>query len=191
MVLVERTWDVRPMRRDTVAGLELTSSRASPRLPGWRENDCSMSRTLTLDELKSMVGQELPASEPVHVAQERVNLFADATDDHQWIHVDPERARRGPFGGPIAHGYLTLSLLPHLMASAFRVGDVKMGVNYGLNRLRFPAPVPVGSDVRAKFTLNGVKEIEGGVQVLVGFEVGVDGGGKPSAVGEAVFNYYV
>jgi acyl dehydratase len=150
-----------------------------------------MSKSLTLDELKSMVGQELPASEPLHVTQERVNLFADATDDHQWIHVEPERARSGPFGGAIAHGYLTLSLLPHLMASAFRVGGVQRGVNYGLNRLRFPAPVPVGSDVRARFTLNGVKEIEGGVQVLVGFEVGVDGAGKPSAVGEAVFNYYL
>src|SRR2546423_10297282 len=154
------------------------------------ENEGSMSRSLTLDELKSMVGQELPASEALHVTQERVNLFADATDDHQWIHVEPERARSGPFGGAIAHGYLTLSLLPHLMASAFRVGGVQMGVNYGLNRLRFPAPVPVGSDVRARFTLNEVKEVEGGVQVLVGFEVGVDGGSKPAAVGEAVFNYY-
>jgi acyl dehydratase len=146
--------------------------------------------SLTIDELKQRVGQEIGVSEPYEVTQERVDLFADATDDHQWIHVDPERARSGPFGGTIAHGYLTLSLLPHLMGSTFRVGGVKMGVNYGLNRLRFPSPVPVPSTVRATFTLNDLKDVPGGAQMLVGFEVRVDGGAKPSAVGEAVFNYY-
>jgi acyl dehydratase len=147
-------------------------------------------RSLTIDELKSRIGQELGASEPFQITQERVDQFADATEDHQWIHVDPERARNGPFGGPIAHGYLTLSLLPHLLGAAFHVDGVRMGVNYGLNKLRFPSPVPVGSAVRARFTLNDLKEVPGGVQVLVGFELSVEGAGKPAAVGEAVFNYY-
>jgi acyl dehydratase len=146
--------------------------------------------TLSVDQLKERIGQELGRSEPFEISQARIDLFADATEDHQWIHVDPERARGGPFGGPIAHGYLTLSLLPHLLAQAFRVSGVGMGVNYGLNRLRFPSPVPAGSTVRGTFTLNDVKTVEGGVQVLVGFEVRVDGAAKPAAAGEAVFNYY-
>lgn len=145
----------------------------------------------TIDELRGRVGQELGTSKPFEVTQERVNLFADATDDHQWIHVDPERAKQGPFGGPIAHGYLTLSLLPELLHRSFHVDGVKMGVNYGLNRVRFPSPVPVGSQLLAKFTLNELKEIQGGVQVVVGFDVRVDGSSKPAAVGEAVYQYYV
>jgi acyl dehydratase len=136
------------------------------------------------------VGQEIGVSEPFEITQDRVNRFADATEDHQWIHVDPERARSGPFGGPIAHGYLTLSLIPHLLGRTFQVEGVRMGVNYGLNRLRFPAPVPVPGTVRATFTLNDIKSIEGGAQVLVGFDVRVEGAAKPSAAGEAVFNYY-
>ena len=150
-----------------------------------------MSTSFTVDELKAQVGQTLGTSEPFEVTQERVNLFADATEDHQWIHVDPERARSGPFGGPIAHGYLTLSLLPHLLSQAYHVTGVKMGVNYGLNRLRFPAPVPVGSSVVGSFTLNELKEIEGGIQMLVGFEIRVEGSAKPAAAGEAVFNSYL
>src|SRR5215469_1547941 len=146
--------------------------------------------TLTIDELKGRVGQEIGTSEPFLVTQDRVDLFADATEDHQWIHVDPERAKAGPFGGPIAHGYLTLSLLPHLLGGTLQVEGVRMGVNYGLNRLRFPAPVPVPGTVRATFTLNDVKPIEGDAQVLVGFEVRVEGAAKPSAAGEAVYNYY-
>ncbi|HXM55930.1 MAG TPA: MaoC family dehydratase [Candidatus Dormibacteraeota bacterium] len=146
--------------------------------------------SLTIDELKQRVGQELGASEPFEITQDRVDLFAHATEDHQWIHVDPERARGGPFKGPIAHGYLTLSLLPHLLGGVLQVSGVKMGVNYGLNRLRFPAPVPVPSTVRGVFTLNDVKDTTGGVQVLVGFEVRVDGAPKPAAAGEAVYNYY-
>src|SRR5437660_11699872 len=134
---------------------------------------------LTVDQLKERVGHELGSSEPFVITQERIDQFADATEDHQWIHVDPERARSGPFGGPIAHGYLTLSLLPHLIGTAFQVSGVRMGVNYGLNRLRFPSPVPVGSSVRGRFKLNDLKEVEGGVQVLVGFELAVDGASKP------------
>jgi len=145
---------------------------------------------LSVDQLKERVGQELGTSEPFPIGQERIDLFADATEDHQWIHVDPERARGGPFGGPIAHGYLTLSLLPHLIAQTFQVTDVRMGVNYGLNRLRFPAPVPAGASVRGAFRLNDLKPVEGGVQVVIGFEVRVDGAPKPAAVGEAVYNYY-
>jgi acyl dehydratase len=147
--------------------------------------------SLSVDQLKERIGQELGTSEPFQITQERIDLFADATEDHQWIHVDPERARSGPFGGPIAHGYLTLSLLPHLLAQVFRVSGVRMGVNYGLNRLRFPAPVPAGSTVRGTFTLNDVKPVEGGVQVLVGFDLRVEGAAKPAAAGEAVFNYYL
>jgi acyl dehydratase len=146
--------------------------------------------SLTIDELRQRVGQEIGVSEPFEITQDRVNRFADATEDHQWIHVDPERARSGPFGGPIAHGYLTLSLIPHLLGRTFQVEGVRMGVNYGLNRLRFPAPVPVPGTVRATFTLNDIKSIEGGAQVLVGFDVRVEGAAKPSAAGEAVFNYY-
>jgi acyl dehydratase len=146
--------------------------------------------SLTIDELRQRVGQEIGVSEPFEITQDRVNRFADATEDHQWIHVDPERARGGPFGGPIAHWYLTLSLIPHLLGRTFQVEGVRMGVNYGLNRLRFPAPVPVPGTVRATFTLNDIKSIEGGAQVLVGFDVRVEGAAKPSAAGEAVFNYY-
>src|SRR5215468_2740388 len=125
--------------------------------------------SLTIDELKQKVGQQIGVSEPFEITQDRVNLFADATEDHQWIHVDPERARSGPFGGPIAHGYLTLSLIPYLLGRTLQVDGVRMGVNYGLNKLRFPAPVPAGSTVRGTFTLNDVKQVEGGLQVLVGF----------------------
>src|SRR5437763_4537240 len=107
--------------------------------------------------LKELVGEHIGYSDWHQVTQEQVNLFADATEDHQWIHVDPERARSGPFGGPIAHGYLTLSLLPHLIAQAYQVTGVRMGVNYGLNRLRFPSPVPAGASVRGTFTLNDLK----------------------------------
>jgi acyl dehydratase len=146
--------------------------------------------SLTIDELEQRVGQEIGVSEPFEITQDRVNLFADATEDHQWIHVDPERARSGPFGGPIAHGYLTLSLVPHLLGRTLEISGVRMGVNYGLNRLRFPAPVAVPSTVQATFTLNGLKPIEGGSQVLIGFEVRVEGAAKPAAAGEAVYNYY-
>src|SRR3981081_3659848 len=123
--------------------------------------------SLTIDQLRERVGQELGTSEPFEITQQRVNLFADATEDHQWIHVDPERARGGPFGGPIAHGYLTLSLIPRLLGGRVQIGGVKMAVNYGLNRLRFPAPVPVPSTVRATFTLNELRAIAGGTQALI------------------------
>jgi acyl dehydratase len=136
------------------------------------------------------VGEVLGESRPHVVTQEQVNLFADATGDHQWIHVDPARARQGPFGATIAHGYLTLSLVPVLIEECFSVTGTGMSINYGLNKLRFPAPVPVGSGVTMSVKLNGVEEIEGGVQTLIGFEIRVEGKAKPSAVGEAIFRFY-
>ena len=144
-----------------------------------------------VDGLKELVGTELGTSEPFLVTQEAVNLFADATGDHQWIHVDVEKARSGPFGGPIAHGYLTLSLLPALLPGILRVDGVSMGVNYGLNRLRFPSPVPVGSEVVCTATLLAVDDIGGGAQVTLSAVVTVVGAAKPSCVAEVIFRYYV
>jgi acyl dehydratase len=143
-----------------------------------------------IDGMKELVGAELGTSEPFVVTQEAVNLFADATGDHQWIHVDVERARAGPFGGPIAHGYLTLSLLPALLPSIFVVEGVSMGVNYGLDRLRFPSPVPVGSTVVCTATLAAVDEIAGGAQVMLHTVIAVAGAPKPSCVADVIFRYY-
>ena len=143
-----------------------------------------------LDDLKSRVGEHLGYSDWHEVTQEQVNTFADATGDHQWIHVDPERAKAGPFGAPIAHGYLTLSLAPMLMGQAFRVDGIAMGVNYGLNKLRFPAPVPVGSRVRLGAALASVEDIPGGAQITVDMTFEVEGKDKPACVAQGVFRYY-
>jgi acyl dehydratase len=140
--------------------------------------------------LKAHVGEHLGHSEWRQVTQEQVNLFADATGDHQWIHVDVERAKAGPFGTPIAHGYLTLSLLPALMPEIVQVTDVAMAVNYGLNRLRFPGPVPVGSNIRAGATLDDVEDVAGGAQVTLGVTFEVEGVSKPVCVAEVLFRYY-
>jgi acyl dehydratase len=149
------------------------------------------STTTTLAELPSLTGQELGTSEWIEVTQDRVNLFADATDDHQWIHVDVERATaESPFGGPIGHGYLTLSLLIPMWSQVLTVTDAAMGVNYGLNKVRFPAPVPVGSKVRMTATLKDVEEIAGGVQVTVAAVIEREGGGKPVCIAEPVFRLY-
>jgi acyl dehydratase len=140
--------------------------------------------------LKDHVGEHLGWTDWREISQERVNLFADATDDHQWIHVDPERAAEGPFGGTIAHGYLTLSLVAPMMAEVVQVEGVTMGVNYGLDRVRFPAPVPVGSRIRAGAELAEVNEIQGGVQskFVVTFEV--ENGEKPACVAEVIVRHY-
>jgi acyl dehydratase len=144
-----------------------------------------------LDELRKMVGQEVGVSEWHPVTQEAINMFADATLDHQWIHVDPERARReSPFRGPIAHGYYTLSLAPYLMANIMAVKETKMGVNYGLNKLRFTSPVPIPSKVRMRATLAGIEEIKGGVQATFNLQFEVEGKEKPSCVAEAIYRYY-
>ena len=138
--------------------------------------------------LAALVGEHLGHSEWIEITQDQVDRFADATLDHQWIHVDPERARaESPFGGPIAHGYLTLSLLPHLLGQVVEVAGVAMAINYGLNRLRFPAPVPVGSRVRLGVSLAGCDDIAGGVQVRLDCTVEVEGSAKPALVAEVVF----
>ncbi|MDX3642386.1 MaoC family dehydratase [Streptomyces sp. MB09-02B] len=142
------------------------------------------------DELKAAVGESLGYSDWVEVDQKRIDLFADATGDHQWIHVDPEKAAAGPFGTTIAHGYLTLSLLPLLVPQILKVDNVTMGVNYGTNKVRFPAPVPVGSRLRATATLQDVTEVGGGVQVTAAVVVEREGGEKPVCVAESVSRYY-
>ena len=143
-----------------------------------------------LDELKTYVGKHLGHSDHVEITQEQVQLFADATGDQQWIHTDPERAKAGPFGGPIAHGYLTLSLTPALLPQILMVGGISMGVNYGCGKVRFPSPVPVGAKVRAGAELVSVEDVAGGAQVtlLVTFEV--EGAPKPSCVAEVIYRYY-
>ena len=142
------------------------------------------------EELKAAVGESLGYSDWLEVDQKRIDLFAEATGDHQWIHVDPEKAAAGPFGTTIAHGYLTLSLLPLLVPQILRVDHVKMGVNYGTNKVRFPAPVPVGSRLRATAALREVTEVGGGVQVAAAVVVEREGGDKPVCVAESVSRYY-
>ncbi|MEV3854663.1 MaoC family dehydratase [Streptomyces sp. NPDC050095] len=144
-----------------------------------------------VDELKGAVGEELGYSDWVEVAQERIDQFAEATGDHQWIHVDPERAKAGPFGTTIAHGYLTLSLLPLFGPQLLSVEGMKMGVNYGTNKVRFPAPVPVGSRLRATGRITSVEDVQGGVQLSVAFTVEREGGDKPVCVAESVSRYYL
>ncbi len=150
-----------------------------------------MSTTTTMAELPGLLGKELGTSEWYEVTQAHVNLFADATGDHQWIHVDPERAtKESPFGGPIAHGYLTLSLLVPLFGSVLRVTDTVMGVNYGLNKVRFPSPVPVGAKVRLTATLAGIDDIAGGKQLTFSCVIEREGGDKPVCIAEPVYRYY-
>lgn len=142
------------------------------------------------DELQAAVGEQLGHSDWLEIDQKRIDLFAEATGDHQWIHVDPEKAAAGPFGTTIAHGYLTLSLLPLLVPQVLKVDNVKMGVNYGTNKVRFPAPVPVGSRLRATATLRDVTEVGDGVQVTAAVVVEREGGEKPVCVAESVSRYY-
>jgi acyl dehydratase len=147
--------------------------------------------TTTIAELPSLKGTELGTSDWFEVTQERVDTFADATGDHQWIHVDVERATaESPFGGPIAHGYLTLSLLVPLVSQTYTITDAKMGVNYGLNKVRFPAPVPVGSKVRARVTLKDVEEVAGGLQNTFSVIIEREGGDKPVCIAEWVTRAY-
>jgi acyl dehydratase len=141
--------------------------------------------------LRETVGQHLGYSDYVEITQERVNQFAEATGDHQWIHVDVERAKReSPFGGPIAHGYLTLSLGPVLVPQVVRVEGIKMAVNYGCDKVRFPSPVPVGAKLRVGVENVDVAEIEGGAQVKMRFTFEVEGAPKPACVAENLFRYY-
>jgi acyl dehydratase len=151
-----------------------------------------MKKTLqNLAELTALVGQEVAVSDWITVTQEQVNLFAEATGDHQWIHVDVERAKAGPFGGPIAHGFLTLSLLPRFFESALEVRNTGMGVNYGLNKVRFTSPVPVGSRLRGRMTLLACEPIAGnGVQLTWQVTVEREGSDKPACVAESLTRRY-
>ncbi|GAA3397346.1 MaoC family dehydratase [Streptomyces roseoviridis] len=142
------------------------------------------------EELRAGVGEQLGHSDWLEIEQKRIDQFADATGDHQWIHVDPERAAAGPFGRTIAHGYLTLSLLPVLVPQIMRVEGMKMGLNYGTNKVRFPSPVPVGSRLRATAVLTEVTEAGGGVQVTATVTVEREGGDKPVCVAESVSRYF-
>jgi acyl dehydratase len=149
-----------------------------------------MTTSLKISELAGRVGEELAVSPWLEIAQDRIDLFAKATEDFQWIHLDHERAKQSPFGGTIAHGFLTLSLLPKLTDAAFELTDRKMGVNYGLNKVRFTAPVPSGSKVRGRFTLLKCEPIEGGVQTTWNAVVEREGGDKPVMVAETISRHY-
>lgn len=142
-----------------------------------------------LDELRGAVGTVLGPSEWHEITQRQIDLFAEATGDHQWIHVNPERAAAGPFGTTIAHGYLTLSLVAYLLPQVIAVAGVSMGINYGANRVRFPAPVPVGSSVRARGVIQSVKDVPGGVQVTTLVTIEIDGNAKPACVVESISRY--
>ena len=144
----------------------------------------------SLQELSESVGQHVGYGEWHTVTQEQINAFADATGDHQWIHINPELAAKGPFGTTVAHGYLTLSLIPMLAGQIMRTNGVKMGVNYGLNKVRFPAPVPVGSKVRAGITLLSVEPMDGCAQIVSEVTIERDGGDKPCCVAQTVSRYY-
>jgi len=141
------------------------------------------------DEIKAAVGKPLGTSDWMRIEQDRINQFADATDDHQWIHVDVERAKQGPFGASIAHGYLTLSLVNAFLPQLIRVPTASMGVNYGCNKVRFPSPVPVGSRVRGSGEIIDVQDVAGGVQVVVRVTVEIEGGEKPACVAETVSRF--
>jgi len=143
-----------------------------------------------LEDLAPLVGQEIGVSDWIAVDQPRIQAFADATEDQQWIHTDPARAAAGPFGNTIAHGFLTLSLLPRFYETAFRVREVRMGINYGLDRVRFPAPVPVDSRLRGRFVLKRLELIEGGVQMMVEVTVEREAGGKPVCIAESLTRQY-
>jgi acyl dehydratase len=143
-----------------------------------------------LQDLQALVGQEIGVGDWIAVDQARIDRFAEATGDHQWIHIDPVRAAAGPFGSTIAHGFLTLSLLPLMSETGFAIDDVRMGVNYGLNRVRFPAPVPVGSRLRGHFKLLAYEPLEGGAQLTVEVTMEREGSTKPVCVAESLSRRY-
>ena len=143
-----------------------------------------------VDGLKQLVGVDLGFTPYRTVTQQQITMFADATDDHQWIHVDPDAAKNGPFGTTIAHGFLTLSLVSAMLPEVLQVDGVSMGVNYGTNRVRFPAPVPVNARIRLGAKVAAVSEVTGGVQVQIDVTIEVEGATKPSMVGEILFRYY-
>jgi len=150
-----------------------------------------MREITSVEELKSLVGQEVTVTDWFEVSQERVNQFAEATGDHQWIHLDVERCRReSPFGGTIAHGFLTLSLLPMIMQDGIAMPPSRLSINYGLNKVRFPAPLPVGGKVRGRIFLQDVEDIEGGIQIVWKVTIERDEGDKPVCVAEPIVRRY-
>lgn len=149
-------------------------------------------RVVNVGDLKDLAGQELGVTDYLAVTQERIDKFADATEDHQWIHVDTERAKKeSPYGGTIAHGFLSLSLISHLTKHVLQVSGVRMGINYGLDRVRFPSAVPSGSRIRARVVLQTAEDIKGGVQLTLGVTVECEGSSKPSCVAEWLLRYYI
>lgn len=151
----------------------------------------TMPVTIALDALPAMVGSEVAASDWFAVGQDRIATFAEATDDRQWIHLDPERCRReSPFGQPVAHGFLTLSLLPAMLGSALEIAGMRMGVNYGLNKVRFPSPLPAGSRVRSRWMLAGAEQVAGGWQFTWDVTIEAEGAAKPVCVAEFLFRAY-
>ena len=149
-----------------------------------------MKTDLKIRDLEGRVGEEIAVSPWLEIAQDRIDLFARATEDFQWIHVDREKAKSSPFGSTIAHGFLTLSMLPKLTESTFAFSDRKMGVNYGLNKVRFTAPVPAGAMIRGRFTLAKFEKLEGGVQTTWSVTVEREGGDKPVMVAETISRHY-
>ncbi len=143
-----------------------------------------------IESFKDLVGSHLGYSDWHVIDQAQVNLFADATGDHQWIHVDPEAAKKGPFGGPIAHGYLTLALVPVFLGEVLHVDGISMGVNYGCNKVRFPSPVMVGGKLRLGVAVAEVEDVTGGVQVVLDVTLETEGSTKPSCVAQVVYRYY-
>jgi acyl dehydratase len=143
-----------------------------------------------IEKFHDLVGQHLGYSDWHRIGQDQINLFAEATGDHQWIHVDPERAKSGPFGTAIAHGYLTLSLAPVLLGEVLVVEGTSMGVNYGCNKVRFPAPVPVDSNLRLGVSVAGAEDVTGGVQVALDLTFETEGSSKPSCVAQVVYRYF-
>ena len=144
----------------------------------------------SIRELEGRVGEEIGVSPWLEITQERIDTFAKAIDDYQWIHVDRERAKASPFGGTVAHGFLTLSILSHLAERAFSFSDRKMGINYGLNRVRFTSPVKSGSRVRARFTLAGYDKLEGGVQITWNTTIEIENSPKPALIAEWIGRHY-
>src|SRR6202042_2142379 len=159
--------------------------------PAGTQSEAAMNTYQTLAELQSLMGSTLGTSDWQTIDQPRIDQFAAVTGDDQWIHVDPVRAAAGPFGTTVAHGHLTLSLVPVMVRTAFKIGDVRMTVNYGLNRVRFPAPVPVGSRLRGHFKLMSFETIPGGAQVVVEVTTEREGHSKPVCVAESVARHYV
>jgi acyl dehydratase len=147
-------------------------------------------KTLNISDLDALVGQEVAVSPWLEITQDRIDEFAKATEDFQWIHIDRERAAQSPFGGTIAHGFLTLSLLPRLTESSFTLADRTMGVNYGLNKVRFTAPVPAGSKIRGRFTLSRLDPLDGGVQTTWNVVIEREGADKPVMIAESISRHY-